>query len=174
MATAYEAVTPFFQRIRRFGDAIVHLGKDPDLVFVTERGFCIPLTAYGFGELEFWRPEHKWNEYLISLLPLIAHVVIGTIQACNDLVSAFAEEITLPPQIAPRYRVFFRGPNNEGLLWMLDVAQGAPAWWSERREWKRARIEKHAYFLWEKRTGATWWDPTGNWLQAERELNGSR
>lgn len=31
----------------------------------------------------------------------------------------------------------------------------------------RERIRLRAYFLWDKRTGKTWWDPVSNWLEAE-------
>jgi hypothetical protein len=30
------------------------------------------------------------------------------------------------------------------------------------------RIQERAYFLWVNRTGAAWWDPDSNWLEAER------
>jgi hypothetical protein len=30
------------------------------------------------------------------------------------------------------------------------------------------RIQERAYFLWENRSGAQWWNPDANWLEAER------
>jgi hypothetical protein len=170
LADAYVSIAPFFVQVRKFRDDIVHLGKDPHFVFSTERGFCIPKSAYGFGALPFWRPEHYDNPNIVSLLPLLAHLVIGTIDACNSLVQAFAAEIELPAPIAPERRVFVRTPHGEAIIWVLDIADGESAWWSDRPRWKHRRIEQHAYFLWENRTGNAWWDPVSNWSQAEKEL----
>ncbi len=33
-------------------------------------------------------------------------------------------------------------------------------------------IRRRAYYLWENRTGATWWDAFSNWLEAERVERG--
>lgn len=167
LATAYHAAAPFFASVRRLRDQIVHLGKDVRFVFSTERGFCIPKSAFGFGELPFWRPEHADNSNIVSLLPLLAYVTLNTIEAANQLTAAFGMELTLPPEIAPGYRIFVRGPHNEALIWMLDVEAGGSAWWSDRPAWKRSRIERHAYFLWKDQTGTRWDDPVSNWLEAE-------
>ena len=56
-------------------------------------------------------------------------MILGTIDACNCLVSAFASVIQFPPEIAPGYRVYVRGPQNDALLEVLRVhAGGAPGW----------------------------------------------
>ncbi len=170
MAAAYASTAPFFSRVRRLRDDIVHLGKDPRMLFSTQRGFCIPKSAYGFGNEPFWRPEHRGNDNIVSLLPLVAHVVIGTIDACSGLVVALASEIPLPRPIAPGFQVFLRGPHNEALLWILDVAKGYSGWWSGRPAWKRERIETRAYFHWHNRTGTAWEDEVSNWRQAEAEF----
>lgn len=171
LAQAYFEIAPFFVGIRRFRDQIVHLGKDPKMLFSTERGFCIPKTAFGFGELPFWKPEHEENQNLRSLLPLLAHVVLGTINSCNALVTSLVADLQLPPPIAPGHRVFVRGPHNQALIWLMDVANGSTApWWSERHSWERGRVEKRAYFHWSERRGERWWDHESNWCQAEREL----
>lgn len=171
LAQAYVEIAPFFVGVRRFRDQIVHLGKDPRMLFSTERGFCILKSAYGFGELPFWRPEHEENQNLLSLLPLLAHVVLGTIQSCNALVAALVAGLQLPPPIAPGHRVFVRGPHNKALIWLMDVAVGnASPWWSERRTWDRDRVRTRAYFHWLERRGERWWDHESNWCQAEREL----
>lgn len=168
LAQAYCDSAPFFMQIRKFRDQIVHLGKDPAHLFDTEKGFCLPKTAYGFGELDFWKPEHSYNENVVSLLPLLAYVVLGTIETCNRIVSALAGQIVLPPELAPGYHVFIRAPHNEALLWLLHISQGGLAWWSERDAWRHQRIEEHAYFLWRDRTGREWWDAMSNWREAER------
>jgi hypothetical protein len=170
MAEMYASVAPFFKGIRRFRDEIVHLGKDPDMVTVSDRGFCVPNSAFGFGDSPFWKPEHQENEHCRSLLPLLAHVALGSILSCGQLMAAFAKQVKLPPAIAPRHRVFVRGPHNEALIWLLHVADGGSPWWSDRSQWRRRRIEEKAYLLWKNQKGKVWWDPVSNWLEAERVL----
>lgn len=171
LASAYAEIAPFFARVRRFRDQIVHLGKDARQIFSTERGFSVLKSAYGFGDLPFWKPQHDENENLVSLLPLLAYVALGTIESCNALVGALAAGLQLPPPIAPNHRVFVRGPHNRALIWLLDIANGEAApWWSERRSWERRRVERRAYFHWKDRRGNVWWDAESNWCQAEREL----
>ncbi|WP_437304842.1 hypothetical protein [Sorangium sp. So ce388] len=132
VADAYSAAAPFFIAVRRFRDAVVHGGKDVRLLYSTEKGFCIQKHMREFADLPIWREEHAFNENIVSLLPLIAYVVLGTIEACNNVMLAFAREIVLPPEIAPGYRVFIRGPHNDALIWMQEVANGASPWWSDR------------------------------------------
>jgi hypothetical protein len=170
MAESYASVAPFFIKVRRLRDEIVHLGKDPNAIYVTERGFCVPTSAFGFEKEWFWRPEHRENENLVSLLPLLAHIVLGTLESCGNLMVAFARQIQLPPPLAPEHRLFVRGPHNEALIWLFDVANGWPPWWSDRPRWKHERIRRKAYFLWQNQTGASWWDPVSNWIEAENEL----
>lgn len=171
LAQAYAASAPFFTQIRKFRDQIVHLGKDPSQLFDTDKGFCLPKAAYGFGELDFWKPEHSYNDNVVSLLPLLAYVVLGTIETCNNLVNALAAQIVLPPEIAPGYRVFIRAPHNEALLWLLHISQDGLAWWSERDSWRRERIRTYAYFLWQNKTGREWWNAESNWRQAEQAFD---
>lgn len=168
LAEAYNSLAPFFLSVRRFRDQIVHLGKDANQLYSTDRGFCVPKSAYGFGDLPFWKPEHAANQNLVSLLPLLAYVTLGTIEAANALMTAFGKELTFPSEVAPGYRVFVRGPHNEALIWMLEVEAGGSGWWSDRPAWRRSRIERHAYSLWREKAGSSWEDPVSNWLQAER------
>lgn len=174
IAQAYCDATPFFLSLRKFRDDIIHLGKDPDNIFITERGFGISTSAFGFGDLPFWKQDHFYNPRVRSLLPLLAHLITSTMVACNELVIAFASALTLPPPIAPGYRIFTRGPHNEALIWMQDVANGASGWFGDRRRWKEDRIRERAYFHWKHRTGKRWEDDLANWEQAKAELSAPR
>jgi hypothetical protein len=132
LAQAYISAAPFFAAVREFRDSIVHSGKDVRLLYATERGFCIQKNHPGLDRFSCWKPEHDDNENITSLLPLIAHLVLGTIETCNNLMQAFASQITLPEPLAPGHRVFIRGPHNDALLWMWSVSDGGSPWWSER------------------------------------------
>lgn len=51
LASAYVNMAPFFQKVRGFRDGVVHGGKNPSTIFVTERGFCIGNDS----------PEFQWR-----------------------------------------------------------------------------------------------------------------
>jgi hypothetical protein len=129
LAAEYSRVAPFFLRLRGARDGVVHGGKGVGLVFDAERGFCINPKAAPFSSFDCWRPEHYYNENIASVLPWIATIVLETIRACNRLTETFASIIELPPEIAPGYRVFVRGPHNEALAEVLQISSGATAWW---------------------------------------------
>ena len=129
LAEEYERVAPFFSQLRDVRDSVVHSGADFGIVFATERGFCVNPKAKPFSEFSGWRPEHYYNENIASVLPWIANVVLQTIQACNGLMNTFGTIIKLPPEIAPGYRIFVRGPHNEALAELLQVHSGASFWW---------------------------------------------
>jgi hypothetical protein len=132
LAAQYASLAPFFSQIRGARDAIVHAGSETGDVFDTERGFCVDPKAKPFSWLQGWRPEHYYNENLVSVLPWVADLVMKTIDACNRLTNAFASVIRFPPESAPGYRVFVRGPQNDALLEAMRVHAGATPWWNER------------------------------------------
>jgi hypothetical protein len=132
LAAAYEAVAPFFLETRRFRDAVVHRGRDETQIYSKDKGFCVPKEFRQIYDVDVQAPDHFHNENLVSLLPLIAHLVIGTIGSCNTVARAFAQQIKLPDEIAPGYRVFIRGPHNQALAWMNAVRAGGSPWWSDR------------------------------------------
>jgi hypothetical protein len=129
LSTVYANIGPFFSQLRDARDNVVHGGQDIGLVYDTERGFCINPKIQPFSSFDCWRPEHYYNENIASVLPWIATVILQTIQACNALTEAFASAIQLPPEIAPGYRVFVRGPHNEILAETLQVPSGTSPWW---------------------------------------------
>ena len=44
LAESYASIAQFFAQVRRFRDDVVHRGTSVELVFVTERGFCVDLV----------------------------------------------------------------------------------------------------------------------------------
>jgi hypothetical protein len=116
LAEQYARLAPFFFQLRNVRDDIVHRGRGVGHIFDTEKGFCVNPTRVPFSSFKGWRKEHYYNEVIVSVLPWIADVVLQTIDACNGLMSAFATVIQLPPEIAPGYAIFVRGPHNEALV----------------------------------------------------------
>jgi hypothetical protein len=129
LARQYAMVGPFFSQLRDLRDHIVHGGRGISQVFDTERGFCIAPEAAPFSSFDGWRPEHYFNARIASVLPWIAHTILGTIDACNRLMDTFASIIQLPPEIAPEHRIFVRGPHNDSLTQVLEIRSGASPWW---------------------------------------------
>ena len=129
LAEEYERVAPFFSDLRRIRDRIVHGGSGFGIIFDTERGFCVDPKTRPFSTFEGWRPEHYYNENIVSVLPWIADTILKTIDACNSLIGVFGSVVQLPPPIAPGYVVFVRGYHNEALVELLSVHSGGPVWW---------------------------------------------
>jgi hypothetical protein len=130
MAEMYAKHGPFFQSLRKARDHVVHLGKTPDSVFSTERGFCVDPKARYFRDFP-WTEEHYYNENIVTLVPWVAQLVCRTLEACSDIVLSLNGQIALPPALAPDHHVFLRDPTNPALLRLVDAAQGSTHWWRE-------------------------------------------
>ncbi len=126
LSAAYATAAPFFGKIREHRDAFVHGGRQPSWFFDTEKGFCIEKGSPEFNLFTVWKEEHGYNERLVSVRPLIAHLVSQTIATCNDLMESFARQIRFPEEIAPGYKIFTRGLHNTALT---QLRMGSP-WWS--------------------------------------------
>lgn len=181
MADAYSSCGLFFLDLRNVRDNIVHGGSGISHVFDTERGFCVDPKMRPFCNFGGWLDVHRYNENLVSVLPWVASVVIKTVDACNVLMGELSRSIILPAELAPGYHVFVRGPYNDALLEVLQVAQGRLPWWDStadadncpncgraRRSDYQDRVRMRAYFLWENRSTPTWSDANANWRHAEQ------
>jgi hypothetical protein len=132
LANQYADIAPFFCRLRAARDAIVHGGADTGHIFNTERGFCVDPRCKPFTSFSAWTDAHRYNENLVSILPWLAEMIVLTIGTCDRLMQAFASVIQLPPQIAPGYAVFVRGPQNEALEEVLRIHKNGDPWWQSR------------------------------------------
>lgn len=130
LAEEYARITPFFSQLRDLRDAVVHGGTGVGEIYVTERGFCVNPKHRPFSIFDGWRPEHYYNENIASVLPWVANLILQTIQACNGLMTVFGQVIQLPPEIAPGYLVYVRGPHNETVAEVLRVHSGESPWWA--------------------------------------------
>jgi hypothetical protein len=129
LAEQYALIGPFFSRIRLIRDSVIHGGSRFGYIFDTERGFCVNPNISPFSAFGDWRTEHYYNENIVSVLPWIANTILQTIDACSRLASTFISIIRVPPEIAPGYFIFVRGPHNEALVDLLKINSGAQSWW---------------------------------------------
>ena len=127
----YVKHAPFFLSLRAMRDGIIHGGSSVDLIFVTEKGFCVETSSRYFRNFS-WKKEHYYNPTIASLRPWLANIVLQTIEACADILSSLGSVVAFPAAIAPDYQVFIRDPSNEALLRLLDVANGNLVWWADK------------------------------------------
>jgi hypothetical protein len=123
----------------RVADGIIHGGSSVELIYVTEKGFCVdPRSKYynGFP----WKPEHYYNPNIVSLRPWIANIVLRTIEACLEIMFSLASEIPFPAAIAPGHQVFIRDPANKALIQLLEVDQGNLVWWGQEQDNAKADV----------------------------------
>ncbi|MFI5297230.1 MAG: hypothetical protein ACHREM_03965 [Polyangiales bacterium] len=130
LASAYADAGAFLQVLRDLRDGVVHGGKEVPLVFVTDRGFGIPRNAPHFGRLPIWKPEHAFNENVVSLKPALAHIVMSALRACNVFAEALAGSIQFPEDIAPDHQVFIRSVHGPAMLRVQAVLHGGSPWWA--------------------------------------------
>jgi hypothetical protein len=129
-AEMYAKHAPFFVSLRASRDGIIHGGSSVDMIFATEKGFCVDPKSKHYGGYP-WKEEHYYNPNIVSLRPWIARTVFQTIEACSEIMFSLASVIPFPEEIAPGYRVFIRDPSNKAFLRLLDVATGNLIWWGE-------------------------------------------
>jgi hypothetical protein len=132
-ASACAQVFPFFESILSTRDEIMHGLDQRARIFRTNCGWCVDPTERPFSKFNVWTEAHRYNRKLVSLRPLLAHVVLGTITSCSVLLDAFAKQVVFPEPMAPGFHVFIRGPHNAALASLLAVADGASPWWGEER-----------------------------------------
>ncbi|TAN05720.1 MAG: hypothetical protein EPN45_09290, partial [Rhizobiaceae bacterium] len=130
LAEAYISHAPFFISLLKIRDGFVHGGSRVEAVYVTEKGFCVDPKRRPFSDVA-WTEAHHYNENIVSLLPWIAHIIFGTVEACNNLAATFASVVSLPDEIAPGHRVFIRDPANLALIELLAIGNGQASWWNE-------------------------------------------
>lgn len=130
LAAFYTRSGPFFETLRTFRDRFVHGGTTPEHVFVTERGFAVQRNTEPFCSFNVWNQEHMLPNELCSLRPVIGHIIVETLRACEDYATTIQSIIEYPPPIAPNMQYFVRGYFNESLS-ECTAALEKCLWWSE-------------------------------------------
>lgn len=128
IAEAFMKIGAFLLPIRQCRDSIIHEGRKLPTIYATERGFCVDNREEPYSTFSIWNESHRYNDRLVSIVPLIAYLVFNSIDVCNILTEAFPLQIGFPPEIAPGYHVFMRGFHNEALIRAMSVAHGNSPW----------------------------------------------
>ncbi len=130
MAAFYERAGRYLTRLRGTRDAVVHGGRSTGPIFVTERGFGITHDGALARILrDEWQDDHKFNDNVVSLRPLLAHITVGCLYVCEEATNSVASCIGVLKPIAPGYHVFTRVQHAEALLRAQEISHGGDAWW---------------------------------------------
>ena len=130
LAEQYVRFAPFYASLLAARDSIIHRGQSVRDIYVTEKGFGVDAKGKPFSDFN-WQSKHHYNDNVVSLLPWVANIVFGTLEACNDIMGAFASVFIMPPEIAPGFHIFIRDPANEAIVQLGKVASGEVIWWSD-------------------------------------------
>ena len=118
----------FFCFIRSLRDSIVHgLGESP-WIFCLDHGFGVHAASEPFARFK-WKPDHFYNDELVSLFPWVSDIIVGTIDACNKILFAFASEVQFSKDLAPGYHLFIRCESSDMVVDLVAAARGELTWW---------------------------------------------
>lgn len=130
IADFYERAGRYLASLRGTRDAVVHGGRSTGPIFVTDKGFGISRDGALARMLrDEWNDDHSYNDNVLSLRPLLAHVSVGCLYVCEEATKSVASCIGVLKPIAPGYRVFTRVQHGEALLRAQEILHGGDAWW---------------------------------------------
>jgi|CXWL01.1.fsa_nt_gi hypothetical protein len=130
-AEFYVKEAVFFQKIRKFRNDIEHGGLTPQIIFTTPKGFAVAADSKHFSEFKtVWREGTFLPNRVAPLKPVLAHIVLETLECMGRFVQAIAKEIAFDSEIAPGYRVFIRGYYTARLAKLADYIENDP-WYPE-------------------------------------------
>lgn len=130
IAEFYARTAVHLQHLRRLRDAVVHHGSSPGPIYLTERGFGVARDGRLAKFVDDWTDVHKFNENIVSLRPILAHLAVRSLLACDEAATSITSCIAVGPPMAPGYRVFTRVEHGEALLRSEAVLHGADPWWT--------------------------------------------
>ncbi len=110
---------------------MVHGGHDAPVVFATPRGFAVNRSEPHLSSLPLDEPKYAYSERLVSLRPVLAHLIMTTIYICNGFGETLQKLFQFPPDIAPEYHLFFRGAHGAAMVRTPAVLKGGSAWWAD-------------------------------------------
>lgn len=94
---------------------MVHGGGQPPTIFEDDSGFLVAANRVPFRDLNIWRDEERHPNDLVPLPPALNYAVYRTIATCEGFSRTVEASFTLPPPIAPKFRLLMRGYFDEAL-----------------------------------------------------------
>ena len=109
--------------LRNFRNKIVHSFCEPQIVFYTDRGFCVDPTKEPFNSFN-WQGAMYYNINVGSLIPWITWIIENVYTACDDFTNTIIRSTTMEPIYTDKYRVFNRSFIANGITDIARVAKG--------------------------------------------------
>jgi len=127
----YAEQAPFFIQIRKLRTKIIH-GARQNLPYIYDRP-----RGYGFNKSEkpfceiYTIKANQIDGSIVSLIPLLSHIVNKTIGSCDNLISTLFREYSFLPKISPDNNLYSRQPYNYYIKILLDNSENPPIWLDE-------------------------------------------
>jgi hypothetical protein len=116
LAEYYARQAPIFIKIREFRDNLVHRGQQVQTIFRGNNGFVINKRLGPFLNPNIWRDDEELPNELVPLLPALALLIHGTMEACEAFALVLQSQFTLPKPVVPGMALYMRGYFNHGLV----------------------------------------------------------
>lgn len=127
LANYYVTEGPDFMLIKEHRDSIIHDGESRTASFIIDDGFGVSAERSPLREFDIWEDGMLKENNIAPLRPILAGIVDHTLGSMNRFVAALTKRIAFPPEIAPDYHVFMRGPHLSNLA-NLDWMRTAGVW----------------------------------------------
>lgn len=123
IADCYIKHSKFFTYLRDFRNKIVHNFCEPQIVFYTDRGFCVAPTKEPFNHFN-WQKNMYYNSNIVSIIPWITWIIENVYTACSDFVNIIIKFIKMESIYKNEYHVFTRSFIATAFADILQVADG--------------------------------------------------
>ena len=110
IAEFYAREAPWFAKLRRLRDAIVHHGKSVPTIFELDQGAAVSIDEDPWATLDVWGTPLVIEGRFGSVRGLFAVLIDRTLRVANDYARAFAGCIAVPSAISPGLEIYLRHP----------------------------------------------------------------
>lgn len=130
LADYYEELADFLSDLKYYRDSVHHYGGSFQIVYILEEGIAVDTQQEPYSEFDAWEESQTVENNLGPIWPFLSHIIGTTIWFMNKLPAAVFADIQVPPEIAPDYGVYIRGPHIYNLATLEELADdeiwGAP------------------------------------------------
>lgn len=128
LANFYRDSAGFFVLLRKFRDSIVHQGKSVEIVFELDKGFAVDANTEPFKSFGVWREDDFAENNLVTLRPIIHHLIRGTIDICDNFTDAIKQLVIFPPSLIPNHNMYIRGVHSLDYIKLDNIIENQ-RWW---------------------------------------------
>lgn len=123
LAEYFEELAEELTQIKYYRDSIHHYGRSLEIIFELDDGIAVDTSKKPYSDFDAWSDGQVNENDLGSIWPFIAQIIGSTMDILNNLFQAVFQDVALPPEIAPDYGVYLRGPHISNLLLIDSLAE---------------------------------------------------